>query len=101
MANSNLVDVLNPRNDLLEEPACLLLLKPLSFDDIVEQLASVCVFHDEEQLARGLDDFIELNDIGVSDDLKDVDLSSHPLHIRLVLDLVFLEYFDGYFLPSD
>ena len=44
---------------------------------------------------------VELDYIGMSDDLEDVDFTSDSLHVRLVLDLVLLKYFDSYLFTSD
>ena len=41
----------------------------LGFDNVVEELASLHVLHDEEELLGGLDDFVELDDAGVADQL--------------------------------
>ena len=35
-------------------------------DDVVEELTAVAVLHDHVQLFFGLDDFIELDHVGVS-----------------------------------
>ena len=43
----------------------LMLANPLIFYDIVEQLALLHVFHDEEELLGCLDDLVKLYDIGV------------------------------------
>lgn len=50
MANADLVDVLNARNNLLRKAAGLLFLQTLALDDVIEELASASVFHDEEKL---------------------------------------------------
>ena len=38
---------------------------------------------------------VELDNIGVADFLENFDLSSDPLHILLVIDLLLLEDLDG------
>lgn len=40
-------------------------------------------------------DLVQLDDVGVPDQLQDVDLSRHSLHIGDINDLRLLEYFDG------
>jgi len=80
-------DVLNTSNDLLEESACFLLLDPLHLDYVVKKLAALSIFHNQVQFFLGLNDLIELNDLRVSDDLQNVDLSGHALHIGNINDL--------------
>ena len=101
VANSYLVDILDSAYNLLEESAGLLLLESLPLDDVVEQLTSVGVLHDEEQLARSFNDFIQLDHVGVSNNLQNVDFPRHPLHVRLVLYLIFFQNLDGHFLAGD
>ena len=43
---------------------------------------------------------VKLNDVRMSHNLKDVNFSCYTLNVRLVLDLVLLQYFDGDFLTS-
>lgn len=38
---------------------------------------------------------VKLDDVGMSNYLQNVNLSSHPVNIRLVLDLVFLKNLDS------
>ena len=72
----------------------------LAFDDVVEELSILHVLHDEEELFGGFDDLVELDDVGVSDQLEDVDLSGDPLNVSHIHDLLFLEDLDGYFFPG-
>ena len=44
----DLVNVLNSRDDLLEKPARLILLQTFPLDDVVEQLSSAGILHDEK-----------------------------------------------------
>ena len=80
-------DILNTSDDLLEESACLLLFDPLHLDDVVEKLTALSIFHNEVQLFLGLNDLIKLDNLRVSDNLQNVDLSGHALHIGNVNDL--------------
>jgi hypothetical protein len=93
-------DVFNASNDLLEESACLLLFNPLHLDDVVKKLAALGIFHNQVQLLLGFDDLVELDDLRVSDDLQNVDLSGHALHICNVTDLGLFEDLDGDFLSG-
>lgn len=44
---------------------------------------------------------IELNDVWVSHNLENMDLSGYALDVRLVLDFILLQDFDRYFLARD
>ena len=59
MANATLVNVLNTRDDLLEELAGLLFLQLFAFNDVLKELATQRILHDQKQLARSLDNLIE------------------------------------------
>ena len=45
--------------------------------------------------------FIKLNNMRVSDELKNVNLSGNTLHIADILNLFLLQYFDGHFLACE
>jgi len=64
--------------------------------DVVEKLTSIAVLHDHIELLLCLDDFIELNNIGMPDLLEYFDFSRYPLDILLVVNLVLLEDFNGH-----
>jgi len=51
-----LVDVVDACDDLLHEGDGLLLAESLVLDDVVEELAALCVLHDEVDVGFGLDD---------------------------------------------
>jgi hypothetical protein len=63
-----------------------------ALDDVVEELSALHVLHDEEELLGGLDDLVQLDDVGVPDEFEDVDLPRNPLHIRHVDYLLLLQY---------
>ena len=44
---------------------------------------------------------IKLYDVRMSHDLQDVNLSSHALHIGLILDFVLLKDLDSHLLPGE
>lgn len=94
VADSTLMNVLDTRDELQVELAGLLFREPGVSHDVVEELTAVAVLHDHVQLFFGLNDFVELNDVGVSHLLQDLDLTSDSLHVFLVMDLVFLEDFN-------
>ena len=94
MADFDLVEVLNACEYLVEKSACLTVLQPALFYDVVEQFAPTRVLHDQKQLLGCLDNFIELHDVRVSDDFQNVDLTHDSSDVSLVLDLVFFKHFD-------
>jgi hypothetical protein len=67
--NVQLVDILNAGVYLLEKLAGLVLLQTSVCYDIVEELTSTGVLHDEVQLLGRFNDLIELNDVWVTDQL--------------------------------
>ena len=101
MHNAQLLQILNTRYDLLEELACLCLFQTLLFDDVIEQFALGYVFCDEVELLRRLNNLIKLNDIWMSGQLEDLDLSRDALDIDVLDDFVFLENLNSYFFTSD
>lgn len=68
---------------------------------MVKELAVFDILHDQEEMPRGLDDFVELDDTGVADQFEDVYLSRHSFHISYVDYFLFHQYFDSYFLASE
>jgi len=63
--NANPMNILDACDKLMKHFDSLMLANPLIFYDIVEQLALLHVFHDEEELLWCLDDLVKLYDIGV------------------------------------
>ena len=64
--------------------------------DVVEQLSVLAELHDQEQFTFGFDDFVELNNIGVSDLLQYFDFPADPLDVLFVLDARLFQDFDGH-----
>ena len=94
MHDAKFVQVLHAADDLLEVLACFGFFQFLFLDNVVEEFAATHELHYQEQLLGCLNDFEELDDVWVSDELKNVDFSSDPLHISLTRDLALFEYFD-------
>ena len=88
--NTELVQVFDSADYLLEELASLSLFELLFLDDVVEKLAAADKLHDEEELLWRLNDFKQLDDIRVSDKLENVNLPRHSLHICLACNLALL-----------
>jgi len=96
VAHAALVQVLDARDQLLVELARLLLLQTRVPHDVVEQLAAVGVLHDHEELLLGLDDLVQLDDVVVAHLLQNLYLTSYPLNIFLVINLIFFKNFNSY-----
>lgn len=75
------MNVLHSSNDLLEELACLLLWYPCLLDNIVKEFAPARKLHDQVQLARCFNYLVQLHDVRVANQLQNVDLTSHSLHV--------------------
>lgn len=82
----------------MEKAACLFVWQALLLDDVVKQLAALHELHNEEQLALGLNDFVQLHNIGVSDNLQNLNFTHDPGDVCLLFDFVFFKYFDGHLL---
>ena len=92
----------------MEEFTGLLLLDPSSHTpvllllyDVVEQLAIADILHHQEQLLRGFDDLVQLDDVGMPYELENVNLPTHPLHVNYVNDAILLEHLDSYLLARE
>jgi len=99
--DAELVQILDSTNDLLEELAGFCLLKLLLLDDVVEELATADELHDQEELLGRLDDFEKLDDVGVADQLEDVDLARHSLHICIPRNFALFQYFHRHLFSCD
>lgn len=95
MYDSDLMYVLDSRNQLMKEDCCLLFLYAFIIDDMIEEFPSFHVFHDEQQLSGRLYDFIKLDDVGMPNKFQYMDLSRYSLDIRHFRDFAFLEDLDG------
>jgi len=96
--DTQLSNVLNARYNLLEECAGCHFINLLVLHDVVEEFAAGGELHDKVQFLRCLDDLVKLNDVGVLDDLKDVDFARNTLNISNVNNFTLFEYFDGHLL---
>ncbi len=98
MNDLDLAQVLDPEDDLLKNGTCLLLCKSVTRDNIIEELTSFSHFHDQVQALVGLDHLVQLDQVRVSQNLQDMNLTGHPLDVGVVLDLLLFKYFDGHHL---
>ena len=101
MHNPQLVDVLNPTDDLLEHFAGFVFFHPLLLNDVVEELSAFHELHNQKQMFGGFDDFVELDDVGVADELEDVDFTGDSFDVGHIDDLLLFEDLDGDFLTRD
>jgi hypothetical protein len=93
-------DVFNASNNLLEESTGLLLLDPLYLHNVVEKLASTCIFHNKIEFFLRLNDFIKLYNLRVSNDLENVNFSGNSLNIRHIANFAFFKNFNSDFFLS-
>jgi len=84
------VYVLDAVEDLLEELAGFLLLEPLSLHDLVEEFTPTSLLDEEEEFVVILNDLLELDDVRVTQELQDVDLTGHTFHVCYLADLALL-----------
>ena len=95
MDDAELMEVLHAADDLLEELAGFSLLQLLFLYDIVEKLAATDKLHDKEELLRRLNDFEQLDDVRVPDQLQNIDLTSDSLYVSIARDFALFKNFDG------
>lgn len=98
MHYSEFMSVLDSTDNLLKDFASLLLIHPFLADNIVKQLTPLHVLHDKEEMFGSFDDLIQLNDIGMPNQLQNVDLSRYSFHIGYVYYPILLKDLDGHFL---
>ena len=91
MDNTELEQILNAINNLLEETASMTLFDSIMFDDIVKELTAASIFHNQVELLRRLDDLwftpsylIKLDDVIMADSFENVNLTGNPFDISLI-----------------
>ena len=94
--DTQLVDVFDTRNYLLIHLGRFFFFKAPVLDDVLEQLATRAVFHDEVQVVIVLDHFVQLHNVWVPNLLENGDLTVDPIDIRLILNFVLLKDFNCY-----
>lgn len=95
VADSELVDVVDARNELLEVLACLLFLQFLVLHNEVEQLAALHELHDQIEVLLRLNDLVDLHHVGMVQLLQYLDLSTDALHVLFLFNTRFFQYFDS------
>jgi hypothetical protein len=94
MNDVELMYIVHPCIDLLEKLASFVFLEPRVSHNIVKELPPTGVFHNEVELLGGLNYFIELDNVRMSNQFKNVDLSGHSFDVRDISDSIFLQNFD-------
>ena len=69
--------------------------------DIIEELSTLGIFHDEVELLWRLNNFIKLNYIRMSYHLQYMNFSCYSLNIIYVLNFVLFKNFNGNFFTSE
>lgn len=95
MANAQLVNVGDTRDELLEILAGHFLFKPLILDNEIEELAALHELHDQIQILLCLNYFINLYHIWVMELFKDLYFPGYSLNILFILYSGLFEYFHG------
>ena len=63
--------------------------------NIVKELTSIGIFHDHVKFLFGLNNFVELDNVGMTNFLEDFDLSGDSLNILLIVNLILFQNFYG------
>ncbi len=84
-----------------EELLTIPLVDFLMVDNVLKQLSPGSVLHDEVELLGCLDDLVKLNDVGVPNQLQDVDFSGNSLDVRDLGNHVLLQDFHCHFFACE
>ena len=90
MNNIQLMEILYAGNYLVEQLASLGLFDSLISYDIVKELSTLGILHDQVQLFWRFYNLVKLDDVWVPDHFEDMDLTSHSLNVMDVLNFVLL-----------
>lgn len=86
MCNALLTQIFNACNQLLKYPACFLLFQFLLCSYEIKQLSIATMLHNQVKLRLSFNDFIKLNDVRVTNNLQNVNLSGDTLDIIHIFD---------------
>ena len=89
MYDSKFVYILNSTYDLFEDFACLFLSHSFLADYIVEEFSILHEFHHQKEVFWGLDDLIQLNYVGMANQLQNMDFSRNSLDICHIHNTIF------------
>lgn len=96
MHYSKFVSIFDSTDDLFKYFTGFLFIHFLFADNIVEQLTILHVLHHQEEMFGGFNDFIKLDDVGMSDQFQNVNLPADSLHICYVYYTIFFQNFDSH-----
>lgn len=99
--NAQFVDVLDARDDLLVHFDCLFLLEATVFHDMLEELPTRAVLHDQVQVVVVLNHLVKLDYVWMTNFLEDCNLSVDSVDVALVFDFVLLKDLDGNLVSSN
>ena len=80
------MNVFDTGYELLEVLACLILIKSLVLNDHIEELATLHELHDQIEILLGLDDLINLYNVGMVQLFENLNLSTNSLDILLLFN---------------
>ena len=92
MANSELVNIMDTSQQLLQMFAGSSFFQLLVLDDQLEQFTSARKLHYQVQIFVGFDDFVDLDDVGMVELFEYFYLAADSFDIFLVLDFRFLKH---------
>jgi hypothetical protein len=88
------MNVLDSTDDLPEIKLGLFFCDFVILDKVI-QFALRSEFHDDKNIIGGIEDFIQFDDVGVVDELEDLDLSFDFGDHVFVFHFFFVNYFDS------
>ena len=80
------MNVFDAGYELLKVLACLILIKSLVLNDHIEELATLYELHDQIEILLGLDDLINLYNVGMVQLFENLNLSTNSLDILLLFN---------------
>lgn len=96
MADLDRVEIFNARQDLMEEAASLLVLKPFFLNDIVEKFPARHKFHYQKKLSIRFNYLVKLNNVGVPHNFEDLNFTHDTSYVGLILNFILFQYFYRY-----
>ena len=99
MGNFERVNVLYSTNHLAKDISCLFFVYSFMFDDVIEELSFVCVFHGDIELFIVFHNLVELNDVFMFEAFENGDLSGDSFHICLGVNSTFFQYLNSNLFP--
>lgn len=88
--------VLHPEHNLPEDQRRFCLLDPLLSHNLIKQVPTLGVLHNQVQLLRGFNDLIKLYDKRVSEFFHDLELAGDSHDVGVLEDQVLFEDLDGH-----